>query len=366
MPEIAIPGRPVNSASFTVAGRQIPIRVCLFWAGLTIWLGNTVIQTGSSGFAALFASLTFVFEIALITSFTRTISLDRVASTYCLGGAMAAVMWVVAYAFTSVEPNVDAVSRQFFVPFMEELLKVAPVLFILWRFGESRRSSVGASDVLLLAAASGGGFGVVEEAYIRQSLHSVQSLAWLPITRINGETLTAGHGVWTTLAGATLGLALLWRPRKPLNYLLASSGLFWSILDHSHHNYGVDRSGFSVDSFNFITGHGWFSLYFFILGVIAVIGTDAYAVRAMVSSHPQLKLHGFKPPANRREGSPLKVLWAFLLERRAFAYVLFRCQRSQGAMREKLQKLAAVLGRRLMRPSPVLVSPKKSDAAVTQ
>jgi hypothetical protein len=76
-----------------------------------------------------------------------------------------------------------------------------------------------------------------------------------------------------------LGLALLWGPRRPIAYLLGGGGILWSIFDHIHHNYGVDRTGFSVDLFNFVTGHGWLSLYFFLLGAIAVVGSDLYAVR---------------------------------------------------------------------------------------
>lgn len=363
MPQIAPFRNPANPGAIMLGGRQIPIRVWLFWAGLTFWIGNMVLRTGTSGLAALWASLFFLTEILVITSATRTITLDRVASFYCMGGAMMAVMWLVAYAFTRYEPNVDAVSRQFFVPTMEELLKLAPVAFILWRQRKARLWTTGASDVLLMAAASGAGFGLVEEAYIRHALGTPHALDWLPITRINGVTLTAGHGIWTSLAGATLGLALLWRPRRPIAYLLGGGGVLWSIFDHSHHNYGVNRTGFSVDFFNFITGHGWYSLYFFLLGAIAVVGSDLYAVRGMLSLRPQLKLRGLKPPKIRREGNDLKGLWAFLLDRRALAYVLFRCQRSSGLIREEFARLAAVLeGHLLSRPSSS-VSPQNPSAA---
>jgi RsiW-degrading membrane proteinase PrsW (M82 family) len=363
MTEISISHRLLRSGTITIAGRQIPIRVCLFWVGVTFWIGNMIVQTDWAGITELRASLYFVAEMVVITSATRTITIDRVASVYCLGGAMMGVMWLVSVVFTSFVPSPDAVSRQFVVPILEESLKLAPVIFILWRHPASRSWTMGASDIMLMAATSGAGFGLVEEAYFHHALGPTRALDWFPLTRINGVTLTVGHGSWTSLAGATLGLALLCRPRKPLNYLLAGSGIFWSILDHSHHNYGVDRSGFSVDSFNFITGHGWFSLYFFILGAIAVVGTDLYAVRRMQSSRPQLKLQGLRPPENRREGNPLKALWAFLVERRALAYALFRCQRSTGLAQEKLTRLTALLERRLLKRPCSPVSPNNPTAA---
>jgi len=358
MPEIVTPNRPTGHGTIRIAGRRIPIRMCLFWGGVTFWIGNMIVHTGASGIAELRASLFFVAELVVITSATRTVDLDRVASVYCLGGAMMGVMYLISAVFTAFVPSPDAVSRQFVVPILEESLKLAPVIFILWRGRRSRAWSMGASDIMLLAAASGAGFGLVEEAYFHFHLGPTRALDWFPLTRINGATLTVGHSSFTSLAGATLGLALLWRPRKPWNYVLAGSGILWSILDHSHHNYGINRSGFSVDLFNFVTGHGWISLYFFVLGTIAVVGTDLFAVRGMLSTRPQLKLQAGKPPGTRGQGNSLKALWVYLVERRALAYVLFRCQRSSGITREKLSLLAKVLERRLLkRPSSPVLQP---------
>jgi hypothetical protein len=207
----------------------------------------------------------------------------------------------------------------------------------------------------LMAAASGGGFGLVEEAFYHYHNGATPALDWFPLTRINGATLTVGHSTWAGLSGATFGLALLWRPRKPLNYLLAGSGILWSIIDHSHHNYGVDRTGISVDLFNFATGHGWLSLYFFVLVVIAVLATDFYAVRKMLASHPQLKLQVGKRAFG--QGTGFKGLWRFLVDRRAFAYVVFRSQHASGARKENLARYAAVLERRLLKRAPDPASP---------
>jgi len=358
VPEISATYPPSSSATLTIAGRQIPFRACLFWVGVTFWLGNMFIHTGAAGVRELQASLYFVAEMVVITSATRTISLDLVARFYCLGGAMMGVMYLFSAVFTAFVPSPDAVSRQFVVPILEESLKLAPVVFLLWRGRIARVWSMAASDIVLLAATSGAGFGLVEEAYYHFHNGPTRALDLFPLTRINGATLTVGHGTWTALAGATLGLALLWRPRKPRNYLLAGSGILWSIIDHSHHNYGVDRTGISVDLFNFATGHGWISLYLFVLAVIAVVGSDLCAVRGMLSSRPQLRLQGGKPPGTRGQGDGLKGLWTYLVDRRALAYLLFRRQRSSGARRDKLVLLATVIERRLLkRPSSPVLQP---------
>ena len=56
------------------------------------------------------------------------------------------------------------------------------------------------------------------------------------------------------------------------------------MLDHFRNNFSVGRSGFVVNFLNFITDHGWLSLYLFLFGAIAVVGRDVYAVRRMLDS----------------------------------------------------------------------------------
>jgi RsiW-degrading membrane proteinase PrsW (M82 family) len=314
----------------TLGGHQVTVRALVFCAGVTFWLGNMIVHTGSFGIAELRASLSFVIELVVITSATRTVSLNRVAALYCCGGTMMGVVWLISTVFTSFIPSPDAVSRQFFVPFIEESLKLAPVVYLLWRGRRSRSWTMGASDIMVLAAASGGGFGLVEEAYFHLHYGPTRALDWLQLTRINGPTLTFGHSTWSALAGATLGLALLWRPRKPLNYLLAWSGLLWSILDHSHHNYAIDRTGVSVDLLNIVAGYGWISLYLFVPAVIAVLASDLYVVRGTLPASPELKIPRI------RGLEDVKRVWRFLLARRGLAYLMFKSRRVPGRHRAEL------------------------------
>jgi RsiW-degrading membrane proteinase PrsW (M82 family) len=330
MAETAQTIRRTKGGTLTMRGRQLPMRRLVFWGGIAFWLGNMILRTGWYGIAEFWASLSFVAELVMITSATRTITLNRVAVLYCWGGTVMGVMWLVGTVFTSFIPSPDAVSRQFFVPFMEESLKIAPVVYVLWRGRRSRSWTMGASDIMLMGAASGGGFGLVEEAYFHLHNGATRALDWLPLTRINGPTVTVGHATWTGLAAATLGLALLWRPREPLNYLLAGSGLLWSIIDHSHHNYGVDRSGITVDLFNFLTGHGWLSLYFFVIAVIAVSVSDVYVIQRVLPPLPALKT----PFAGLlSSGKGAMSIWKFILTKRALAFASFHYEKEPPPVR---------------------------------
>jgi hypothetical protein len=349
MPEVAAVRQPNSPATIAIGGRVIPARVALFWAGVTFWMAMMLIETHSAGLVALWASFGFMVEMIVVTSATRTVSLSLVSRFYCWGGAMMSAVWLIDFVFTMVEPDGNALSRKLFTPFLEECLKLAPVAFYLWRQRRGQSRSLGASDVLLLAAASGAGFGLVEDASIQHDFGTWHAVWWLPTTAVIGSSMTVGHQIWASISGATLGLALLWRLRQPISYLLGVSGLLWSMLDHFRNNLAVGRSGFFVSFLNFVGGHGWISVYLFVFAVIAVVGSDLFVVRRMLSSRPQLKLKEGKPPGVRRRGDGLKGLWAFLVERRAFAYVLFRSQRLAGPAREELARLAAVLERRLMK-----------------
>ncbi len=338
--QIASTGRAVTGA------HRISVGGIIFLAGVTFWLGNMILHTGWYGIAELRASLSFIAELVLITSITRTITLDRVAVFYCWGGSVMGVMWLISAVFTGFVPEPDAVSRQFFVPLMEESLKIAPVAFLLWRGRRSRSWTMGASDIMLMGAASGGGFGLVEEAFYHFHNGATRALDWFPLTRINGATLTVGHATWTGLAGATLGLAMLWRPRKPLNYLIAGSGIFWSIIDHSHHNYGVDRSGISVDLFNFVTGHGWLSLYFFLLALTCVLAADLSVVQRVLPPLP-----AFKTPLASLSSSAkgFMSIWNFLLAKRALAFAAFHYKKEPPQVRRgQLDPILFILLKKLM------------------
>jgi RsiW-degrading membrane proteinase PrsW (M82 family) len=323
-----------NWGTLTLSGRQFSIRRLVFWAGVVFWIGNMILRTGTAGLAELWVSLLFVAEVLIVTSATRTITLDRVASLYCMGGTMMGGMWLISSAFAVFVPSagfvpVDSVSRQFLVPIMEESLKLAPVLFIVWRLRKSLLWTMGASDLLLMGAASGAGFGLVEVAYVRVQVGALHELAWIPTARLNGITLTAGHGMWTGLAAATLGLALLWRPRRPILYLLGAAGVLWTSFDHSHHNYGVDRSGISVDLFNFVTGHGWLSLYFFLIALVVVLAADLNVIHRVLPRKPELKT----PFAAFLSSSQNAMLaWKFLLTKRALAFVSLHFEKEPPAV----------------------------------
>ena len=318
-------------------GHHFSGRHLVAWAGAAVWLLVMIVSYGTGGMVALWTALVFMVGLIVLTSATRTVSIRQVTSLFLLGGFTMGLAYIVAQFM----PHTPV--RAFMVPPMEEMFKIAPVLFVLWLGRRSTTWTFGVTDVMLLAAASGVGFGMVEDAFIRHNRGWPGHVDWLPLTEITGGRLIVGHGIWTTLAGITIGLALLLRSRRELAIGLGASGFLWSTLDHIANNFGVGQRGAFATFLNGITGRGWFTFYLFVAGVAIAIGFDLYVIHVQLPKFPELKL-----PRLQSGLSGLKTMWAFLVDKRALAYVLFRYRRASGIVRAELACFGAVLDQYLI------------------
>jgi RsiW-degrading membrane proteinase PrsW (M82 family) len=318
-------------------GYRFSIRQLIGWAGIAIWLLVTIVSYGTSGIVALWTAVVFMVGLIVLTSATRTVSIRQLTALFLLGGFTMGLAYVVAQFM----PHTPV--RAFIVPPMEEIFKIAPVLFVLWRGRRSTTWTLGVTDVMLLAVASGVGFGMVEDAFIRHNRGWPGHIDWLPLTEITGGRLIVGHGIWTALAGITLGLALLLRSRRELAIGLGASGFLWSTLDHIANNFGVGQRGVLANFLNGITGQGWVTFYLFVAGVVIAIGFDLYMIHVQLPKFPEFKL-----PRLQNGVTGLKTMWAFLVGRRALAYMLFRYRRASGLPRADLACFGAVLDQYLI------------------
>jgi len=301
-------------------------------AGVALWIGSMLVKTGGSAIVALATALLFMGELIVLGSATRTVTLRELAWLFLMGGAMMGV----GYFGGLVAPDYPA--NAFVIPPMEETLKLAPVLWILWRGRKARTWSLGVTDLLLMGAATGAGFAMVEDAYIRHAAAWGAHLPWLPLVEISGGRLIVSHAIWTSLAAMMLGWALLLRNRVSVAIAVGVSGYAWSILDHAANNYAVHVSGWSANLLNAITGYGWISLYLFGIGALAGIAFDLYILHRAPPILPNL--------ARSRDGSlrdRIEPFWTQMLIRRRLAFVFFQFHRGSEANRAEIAQFAAPL-----------------------
>jgi RsiW-degrading membrane proteinase PrsW (M82 family) len=298
-----------------IGKRSYPARLLVVVAGATLWLGSMLVETGTGGIVAIWTNLLFLVPLVAIGSATRTVTLRQLLSVVFLGGFM---MSVALFVINTIAPATAA--RAFIVPIIEESSKITPVLLLLWLWRKSRIWSLAATDVLLMAAASGAGFGLVEDAYIRHRFGWPAQLDWLPVTELTGGRIIAGHAIWTALAGVTIGLAILLRSPRRIALVVGVSGFVLSLLDHIANNYGV-RTGDSLATFmNGIGAHGYLVLYLFLTGVLVVVAADLYVVHLM---RPRLPAR--HSPAGSQD---LRGKWFVPVRERALAHVAFQNRHS--------------------------------------
>jgi RsiW-degrading membrane proteinase PrsW (M82 family) len=151
-------------------------------------------------------------------------------------------------------------------PFMEEILKLLPLLMLLRMPAVRRQWSV--TDCVLIAAATGSGFGLAESLYrlgsapdqanwigggwivgINISLPVVPSVAtsltaWLPSSLSNPGSTINLHLAWSALGG--LGVGLLLRLRGSVRWLLTAAVLLYIGVDHAANNAQVNSVGGSL------------------------------------------------------------------------------------------------------------------------
>ncbi|MFC5244044.1 RNase A-like domain-containing protein [Streptomyces atrovirens] len=164
--------------------------------------------------------------------------------------------------------KVEAITSYTVAPWLEELVKVSPLLLV--GLSPKVRRQWGLTDFVVVGAALGGGFGLLE-AVLRFGLDVDRTLArdggwiipdslfppyvpspdevftaWLPAPfgqLSTGDALVAEtftHLVWTSVAG--LGAGLLWRSRGWVR-LLAAGPVLAAAAHHTLNNYVIQKSG---------------------------------------------------------------------------------------------------------------------------
>jgi RsiW-degrading membrane proteinase PrsW (M82 family) len=332
-----VSGRAAGQATIQVGTRAIPLWLAATVAGAATWLGIMLVDTGSEGLDALWTAAAYLAPLILAGSLSRTVSLRNLATVTLAGGFMLGVALLAIKGFEAFDDDPASTLRDFAVPLLEESLKLAPVLLFLWIGRHGRTWTLGATDLLLLGAAAGAGFGLVEDAYIRDRFGWNDQVSWLPIAEINGGRVIAGHALWTSLASLAIGYGLLLRCRGAIALAAALAGLAWSVFDHAANNYAAGHESSAAERLQSITGDGWLTIWAVVLGGIAAIAIDAAIQRRTIRS-----VEALAPP-----GGFTRETWAYRLAHRALAVGAFQHYRADGPAASGAERAIRELARSL-------------------
>jgi hypothetical protein len=306
----------------------------------------TLLMTGAGGFLALASALGFLAELLILTSLTRTIPLRMVAAAFMLGGSLIGVSWVCGGLYSLIDPDINSVGRAVWLPIIDETLKLAPIVLLLWRWRATWDWMLGASDLLVFSGALGCGYDWVERAF--KNLHASGSLFHAPqlVTLAGLPTVTAtnpvqgywnaGHAVGAAVVGCSLGLALYFRHRRSLAIALAVAGPAVVLMDHIRVNYSAGGGPFTT-LLLILTANGCVVLAALVAGAIAAVGIDLFVAYrpASVALRPDLKpraLIGTRDPA---------LALVRLRARCILAYFDYRAAKIKDAQRPQLAAIIA-------------------------
>lgn len=301
---------------------RLQVRHIVLWLGVALWLVPTLVVTGIQGIAWFAFNLAFVLILTIIATPFRSITIQKIGTFFFAGGLTMGL--TVLACMPMMKMLGTSPLRPFITVPLEEIFKLLPLLFLLWRGRKFSSFTLGATDILLMGAITGAGFAFVEDAYAHAANHSsLNNLSvWLPSSELINGRIVSGHAIWTGLAAATIGLGWLFRHLGKIFLLVACGlGLVISTTDHLALNYNQTQGAlpWGASFFNLVSASGWLPLVLFLLCLVAALAADFFV---QLRSLPAAK--EFKLPARKGRKDSLESLWDSVLDLRRLAYAHFR------------------------------------------
>ena len=132
------------------------------------------------------------------------------------------------------------------VPLIEELTKMIPLVLFLWAYHRRRGQAHGISDVVILGFAVGAGMAMHEDIFYGRAIVSGDGSilgaftdplgALLPTLYSGPGILTTGHSGWGAAIGLGLAVASIYFRKRILALCFAVAGLLIAVVDHASLN----------------------------------------------------------------------------------------------------------------------------------
>ena len=255
-------------------------------------------------------------------------------------------------------------------PIIEEVWKLLPLCGYL--FFSRKATSLSLSDYVLLGAAPGVGFQLMEELSRRlvSSNYSTtflggETIHWDVFTLFPGHfeesfiptMMNVSHPVHTAMIALGIGIAYRFRMKlKRWVYLFPGVLLLWSILNHAAWN-GQNKFPDWVMSIHEWTGDGYNTKGFFLIMLAAALFMDYHDLNKISSQLPRLKPERVINPFSElwsiivalfQDRQRLAYLPGFYRERRMLGFnLLYGNQEARseiGPVQERVHKYAKLLG----------------------
>jgi RsiW-degrading membrane proteinase PrsW (M82 family) len=342
-----------------------------------------------TGPALLFPAY-FLLGMLLVTAVNRSLPVRWVVFCFLYGAILVSLVTILlSWPLAQLLGRDSRFFGCIIGPLLEESLKVVPLLVLLrlrwWRF----RWTAGASDLMILGAAVGGGFAFFEDFTLNympglgmsaarflmethQATPHLGPFYLFPSMDIGySNSAFIGHTAATAFVGLCLGLARMLASRRgKWVWILPLWAWLWMVVDHGFFNFIADTgriSGFGQFLYN-LDGQGRLSSIVFYL---LVVGTLVFERTILARHRRRMKPFDLNPDNLKILKSPSSGVLAFIehlanlriyiRERRGLGYGLHHYHsapdKSSGVASERRAYLEGVIHSLVDWKSRVEVSP---------
>lgn len=337
--------RATTWGTIPLGNSRVQVRHLVLLVGAALWLLPTLLMTGVPAIAWIAFNISFLLVLIVAASAVRAVPLHKLAICFFAGGLFMGLD--LAFAVPIVKVLGDSPFKPLLTVPLEELAKCLPVLILLWRGRKFSSWTLGATDLLLMGAACGAGFAIVEDAFTHAAQKSLNNLSvFIPAAELVNGRVISGHAIWAAMTTGALGIALMYRHNKKIAIPVALSGFTIAVIDHIAIN-GSQFGGifaWSKTIFETLAANGYLALGFFALALVGCVTVD---LLALWKSLP--KAREFNIPMRKGHKESLDALWDCILDLRRLNYAHFRYERfADGELPADLALTVAVLAKRLV------------------
>lgn len=296
-------------------------------------LSLLVAAIGAPG--ATWLELQFVGLILLITAATRSMGARYAVSALALGLGVTTTL-IVGAGHAAAAAGIDTsegLGNWGVIPLLEEAVKLAPVVVILWLYGRRRRFEPNPSDLLMLGCAAGAGFAIIENYQLVLNSSGIARdmarqygphLGPIYLVPAWGSAGFVGHAAATGMICAGYGLGLEMRARgKSWWAAVPAACAAWIVVEHMLVNLYVGTGAGAA----LMLGNGRLTPWLFVLAAAVVVALDFARHRATLARSAALRrrvamtraallraLPGARPPLPKSRAAAARLFLSQLRE----------------------------------------------------
>ena len=240
----------------------------------------------------------FLLFILVLTLLTRSMSAG--SGVAALGLGLGPVVFLVVGAGGAIRAiGLDSQSGILtwgLVPMIEETLKLAPVVFVVWLHGRRQRFGPNPSDLLMLGCFAGAGFALAENVmWVYNNAGIATDMAWRYGPHVGGFYLVpgawgaagyAGHAAATGFIAGGYGLGLAFRERLGTRWWIVPAACAgWVLLEHALRNLHVVSQSRAA----LLVGNGRLTPWLFLALSVAIVVIDYRSHRAAFARSARLR-----------------------------------------------------------------------------